>query len=88
MRSLIPYVDLMKISDEETELLTGKEKPEEAAKLLFEKGVKIVVVTLGSKGAYLYCKRGRPTDSRICKQSGRYERGRRFFLGRIFVPYQ
>ena len=47
MRSLIPYVDLMKISDEETELLTGKEKPEEAAKLLFEKGVKIVVVTLG-----------------------------------------
>lgn len=37
MRSLIPYVDLMKISDEETELLTGKEKPEEAAKLLFEK---------------------------------------------------
>lgn len=58
MRSLIPYVDLMKISDEETELLTGKEKPEEAAKLLFEKGVKIVVVTLGSKGAYLYCKEG------------------------------
>ena len=31
---------------------------EEAAKLLFEKGVKIVVVTLGSKGAYLYCKEG------------------------------
>ena len=28
MRSLIPYVDIMKISDEETELLTGKEKPE------------------------------------------------------------
>ncbi|WP_233434750.1 carbohydrate kinase family protein [[Ruminococcus] lactaris] len=48
----------MKISDEETELLTGKEKPEEAAKILFEKGVKIVVVTLGSKGAYLYCKEG------------------------------
>lgn len=24
MRSLIPYVDIMKISDEETELLTGK----------------------------------------------------------------
>ena len=53
MRSLIPYVDIMKISDEETELLTGKEKPEEAAEILFQKGVKIVAVTLGSEGAYL-----------------------------------
>lgn len=58
MCSLIPYVDIMKISDEETELLTGKKNPEEAAKNLFEKGVKIVVVTLGSEGAYLYCKDG------------------------------
>ena len=58
MRSLIPYVDIMKISDEETELLTGKEKPDEAAEILFQKGVKIVAVTLGSEGAYLYCKEG------------------------------
>ena len=58
MRSLIPYVDIMKISDEETELLTGKEKPEEAAEILFQKGVKIIAVTLGSEGAYLYCKEG------------------------------
>lgn len=58
MRSLIPYVDIMKISDEETELLTGKEKPEEAAKILFQKGVQIAVVTLGEAGAYLYCKEG------------------------------
>ena len=58
MRSLIPYVDIMKISDEETELLTGKEKPEEAAKILFQKGVQIAVVTLGGAGAYLYCKEG------------------------------
>ena len=39
MRSLIPYVDIMKISDEETELLTGKVSPEEAAETLFQKGV-------------------------------------------------
>lgn len=58
MRSLIPYVDIMKISDEETELLTGKKNPEEAAKRLFGQGVKIVAVTLGSEGAYLYCKEG------------------------------
>ena len=58
MRSLIPYVDVMKISDEETDLLTDVKDPEEAAKLLYQKGVKIVTVTLGSEGAYLYCKEG------------------------------
>ena len=58
MRSLVPYVDIMKISDEETKLLTDKESPEEAAKILFQKGVKIVIVTLGSDGAYLYCQDG------------------------------
>lgn len=45
-------------TDEETELLTGKVSPEEAAAVLFQKGIKIAVVTLGSKGAYLYCKEG------------------------------
>ena len=63
MRSLIPYVDIMKISDEETELLTGKEKPDEAAEILFQKGVKIVAVTLGGNGAYLYSKDGGCTVS-------------------------
>ena len=58
MRSLVPYVDIMKISDEETKLLTDKESPEEATEILFRKGVKIVAVTLGSDGAYLYCKEG------------------------------
>ena len=58
MRSLIPYVDIMKISDEETELLTGKASPKEAAKELYKKGVQIAIVTLGSEGAYLYCREG------------------------------
>lgn len=58
MRSLIPYTDIMKISDEETELLTGEKEPQRAAEILFQKGVKIIAVTLGSKGAYLYCKEG------------------------------
>ncbi|MDD3796515.1 MAG: carbohydrate kinase, partial [Lachnospiraceae bacterium] len=58
MRSLIPYADLMKISDEETELLTGKKAPEAAAAALFQQGVKVVAVTLGSEGAYIYCKDG------------------------------
>ena len=53
MKSLIPFVDVMKISDEETELLTDEKKPEQAAKVLMEKGVKLVAVTLGKDGAYI-----------------------------------
>lgn len=51
MGSLIPYVDIMKISDEESDLLTPYKEPEEAANYLIEQGVKLVTVTLGSKGA-------------------------------------
>ena len=36
MRSLVPYVDIMKISDEETKLLTDKESPEEATETTYE----------------------------------------------------
>ncbi len=53
MRKPIPYVDIMKISDEETALLTGKEDPEAAADVLLSQGVSCVVVTLGSEGALL-----------------------------------
>ena len=58
MRSLIPYVDLMKISDEEAELLTDEKEVEKAAETLYRQGVKIVAVTLGHKGAYIYGKDG------------------------------
>ncbi|WP_082891637.1 PfkB family carbohydrate kinase [Bariatricus massiliensis] len=58
MRSLVPYVDLMKISDEETVLLTDCKDIQEAAEALYRQGVKIVAVTLGAKGAYIYCKEG------------------------------
>ena len=58
MRSLIPYVDLMKISDEETELLTGEKDAEKAAEILYRQGVKVIAVTMGAGGAYIYCKEG------------------------------
>ena len=58
MRSLVPYVDLMKISDEETELLTDHKDVREAAEVLYSQGVKVVAVTLGGEGAYLYGKDG------------------------------
>ena len=58
MRSLIPYVDIMKISDEETELLSGYKKVPEAAEELYRQGVKIVAITLGRNGTYIYNKEG------------------------------
>ncbi len=51
MQSIIP--DIMKISDEETVLLTGEMGFEKAAEILIQRGVKVVVVTLGSEGAYV-----------------------------------
>jgi fructokinase len=59
MRSVLDYVDVMKLSDEETELLTGKKAPEEAADSLLAKGVKIVAVTLGAEGALVCTKEGK-----------------------------
>lgn len=58
MRSLVPYVDMMKISDEETELLTDYKDVQQATEALYRQGVKIVAITLGGNGAYIYCKEG------------------------------
>ena len=56
MRSMIPYADIMKISDEETVLLSGKSDPKEAAEVLLNQGVDCVIVTLGKDGALLKTK--------------------------------
>ncbi|MCL2368409.1 MAG: carbohydrate kinase [Oscillospiraceae bacterium] len=53
----LSMVDVMKLSDEETELLTGLRDPEKAAGALSAQGVGIVAVTLGKDGA-LVCKSG------------------------------
>ena len=58
MRSVVPQMDLMKLSDEECELLTGLDDPEAAAASLLERGPKIVAVTLGAGGAYVRCAEG------------------------------
>ena len=51
MRSLLPYVDVMKLSDEETALLTDREDPAEALRYLKSIGISCAVVTMGPKGA-------------------------------------
>ena len=51
MRSMVPYVDVMKLSDEETALLTDEPDPAAAAAVLLSCGVKCAAVTLGAEGA-------------------------------------
>ena len=51
MRELLSFVDIVKLSDEETTLLTDEPAPEQAAKKLNDRGIPCVVVTLGKKGA-------------------------------------
>lgn len=58
MRSVVSYVDVMKISDEETALLTDIKDPEGAAKKLIDMGVSVVAVTLGADGALVCTKEG------------------------------
>lgn len=56
MRSVVPLVDIMKISDEECELLTDEADPAKAAEKLLDQGVRCVFVTLGADGALLKTK--------------------------------
>ena len=51
IRSVLPLCDIVKISDEETKLVCGAENPHEAARVLTDRGVKLVIVTLGAHGA-------------------------------------
>lgn len=53
MRTLIQTADMVKLSDEETVLLTDSNDPVEASARLARAGVAVVAVTLGSEGALL-----------------------------------
>ena len=53
MRSVLPMMDLVKISDEECGLLTDFDEPEAAAAAIVEQGASVCVVTLGGDGAYV-----------------------------------
>ena len=61
MRSMVPHAHMMKLSDEETLLLTGAADPTEAARRLLAQGVSCVAVTLGEKGALAAVKGGMRT---------------------------
>ena len=52
MRAPLDMVDVLKISDEETALLSGYEAPDAAAEALTDQGIRLVLVTLGPDGVY------------------------------------
>lgn len=54
VNEFIPLCDILKISDEELEFITGKEDIEDAAPILFSAGVKLIIYTCGENGAYAY----------------------------------
>lgn len=53
----LPMVDVLKVSDEELPLLTGTHDLEAGSRILADKGIAMVLVTLGANGAF-YCFKG------------------------------
>lgn len=52
----LPYADILKISDEELEFITGCQTIEQAKDILFQGNVKVVIFTKGAEGAEVYTK--------------------------------
>ena len=53
MKALLPYADILKVSDEEMEMLTLVGDFEEGSRILAEYGAGIVLVTLGADGVFV-----------------------------------
>ncbi len=53
MKALLPYADILKVSDEEMVMLTGSEDFEEGSRILAECGAGLVLVTLGADGVFV-----------------------------------
>lgn len=54
----LQYADILKISEVELAFLTGQTDLDKGSKMLFDMGIKLVVVTLGAKGCYYRCAAG------------------------------
>lgn len=53
MKALLPYADILKVSDEEMRMLTGSEDLEEGSRVLAGYGCRLILVTLGADGAFV-----------------------------------
>lgn len=58
MRSVLSYVDMIKLSGEEAKLITGYADPQTAAESLIKTGIKVAAVTLGEDGVVVAAKDG------------------------------
>ena len=58
VREFLPLSDIVKLSEDELEFITGYPDIETASQWLFAQGVKLVLYTCGSKGAYAYTAKG------------------------------
>jgi fructokinase len=58
INAVIPIVNLVKVNDEELELLTGTRDLESGAKTLLKQGPELCVVTLGPKGSFFQTAEG------------------------------
>ena len=87
MRAPLHLADIIKISDEETELICDTSDIYEAAECLHAKGIKIVIVTLGSKGAFISCSGASvtlpPEDAKVVDTTGAGDS----FLGGFLYRY-
>lgn len=64
----LEYADIVKISDEEVEFITGYKTIEEALDYLFSKGIQLVIYTAGSDGAMAFTKnQSAKTDGIVVK---------------------
>ena len=59
VREFIPMSDIVKLSEDELEFVTGAKDIEMGAHNLFEQGVKLVLYTCGSKGAYAFARQNK-----------------------------
>ncbi|MDD6763378.1 MAG: carbohydrate kinase [Clostridiales bacterium] len=55
----LPMSDILKISDEELEFITGENSVEKALPVLFDSDIKLVIYTCGRGGAYAFTKSAR-----------------------------
>ena len=58
LSELLPYADIVKMSEDEFPFVTGKETEKEAAEALLSRSAEIVFITRGARGAAAYTKAG------------------------------
>jgi len=58
IRECLQYTDVLKVSDEELQVITGTSDLIKGASILFKQGPQLIFVTLGSQGCFFYCATG------------------------------